>query len=76
MKDKRILLRVVRSENGVYEVDKTGKSNGRGAYICAEAECFLKAQKTKGFERSFKHKIPKELYADINDVIFDKIDKT
>lgn len=45
-----------------YVIDTTGKKNGRGAYLCFSKECFQKAVKSKGLERSFKHAIPKEVY--------------
>ena len=53
--EKRSLLRVVRApekEGGGVAVDLTGRANGRGAYICASAECIDKAVKQKRFERS------------------------
>lgn len=62
MKDKRTLVRVVRSENGEFSVDFTGKKPGRGAYICPNLECLEKAKKSKGLERSFKTPVPSEVY--------------
>ncbi len=62
MKDKRTLVRVVKSENGQFSVDFTGKKPGRGAYICPNLECLEKAKKTKGLERSFKTPVPAEVY--------------
>ena len=59
---KRELIRVVRGTDGVVSLDFGGKKNGRGAYICPSKECFAKAVKSKGLERSFKHSIPKEVY--------------
>lgn len=38
------------------------QKNGRGAYVCLSSECFAKAVKNKGLERSFKQAIPKEVY--------------
>ena len=58
MKDKRSLVRVVKSENGEFSVDFTGKKPGRGAYICPNLECLEKAKKSKGLERSFKTPVP------------------
>ncbi len=63
MKDKKSLIRVVRSKEMVYEVDLTGKKNGRGAYICHSIECYNKAVKSKGLERAFGSKIPEDVYA-------------
>jgi len=62
MKDKRQLIRIVRSDEGEFSLDFTGKKSGRGAYICPNIECLEKAQKSKGLERSFKTAVPKEVY--------------
>ena len=62
MKDKRELLRVVRSETEGFSLDYTGKKSGRGAYVCPNLECFEKAYKHKGLDRSFKAEVPKEVY--------------
>ena len=48
MKPKVELIRIVNS-NGVAVVDKTGKMNGRGVYLCKCQECIAKALKSKGF---------------------------
>lgn len=55
-------MRVLRTTDGSIELDTTGKKNGRGAYLCMTKECLMKARKNKGLERSFKMKIPDELY--------------
>lgn len=62
MKPKKELIRVLRGEDGEFVLDTTGKKNGRGAYICNSKECFEKAVKSKGLERSFKQAIPAEVY--------------
>ena len=54
MKNKKELIRIVRNDAGEFALDRTGKLPGRGAYICPNAECLAKAQKSKGLERSFK----------------------
>ena len=54
MKEKKQLIRVVRTDENQYYMDLTGKMSGRGAYICKNIECFEKAFKSKGLERSFK----------------------
>ena len=62
MKAKKELLRVLRTEEGEFVLDTTGRKNGRGAYICPSMACFEKAVKSRGLERSFKMAIPKEVY--------------
>ena len=62
MKSKKEMIRVIRTQEGEFLLDATGKKNGRGAYICPDMECLKKAIKSKGLERSFKQSIPKEVY--------------
>ncbi len=62
MKDKKELIRVVRNDEGEFGLDFTGKKPGRGAYVCPTAECLEKAQKSRGFERSFKCAVPADVY--------------
>ncbi len=62
MKNKKELIRIVRNDEGEFSLDFTGKKPGRGAYICPDMECFEKARKNKGLERSFKASVPKEVY--------------
>lgn len=62
MKPKKELMRVLRTEENDFVLDTTGKKNGRGAYLCPSKECFDKAVKNKGLERSFKQAIPAEVY--------------
>ena len=59
---KKELLRVIRTPEEEVVLDATGKQNGRGAYLCRSTECFAKARKTKGLERSLKVSIPDEVY--------------
>lgn len=61
MKSKKEMIRVLKTPEGEIVIDSTGKKNGRGAYICRSVECFQKAIKTKGLERSLKVSIPKEI---------------
>lgn len=62
MKPKENLIRVVKNKEGEIFLDTTGKKNGRGAYLCHSEECFLKARKSRGFERAFQTKIEDALY--------------
>jgi predicted RNA-binding protein YlxR (DUF448 family) len=62
MKNKKELIRIVRNNEGEFSLDFTGKKPGRGAYICPSEECLIKAQKSRGLERSFKVSVPNEIY--------------
>ncbi|MBQ9392499.1 MAG: YlxR family protein [Oscillospiraceae bacterium] len=62
MKDKKTLLRVVRTPEGAVVLDRTGKLSGRGAYICPDGECLKKARKARALERAFSAEVPGEVY--------------
>ena len=57
MKPKAELMRVVKPQEGDCAIDRTGKAPGRGAYVCEDAECLKKAQKTHALERALEAKI-------------------
>lgn len=59
---KRELVRIVKNKEGQIFLDKTGKANGRGAYICNCVECLNKAIKSKALSRAFKIEVPDEVY--------------
>ena len=65
MKDKRELIRVIRTKESEISIDATGKKNGRGAYMCCSSECLKKTIKTRGLERSFKTSIPQDVYIEL-----------
>ena len=54
MKSKKEMIRVIRTSEGEFLLDATGRKNGRGAYLCPNGGCLAKAVKNKGLERSFK----------------------
>ena len=62
MKSKKEMIRVIKIAEGEILLDATGRKNGRGAYLCPSMECFKKAVKGRGLERSFKMAIPREVY--------------
>lgn len=65
MKDKKEMMRVLKTAEGEICLDATGKKNGRGAYLCKSMDCLQAAAKNKGLERSFKMGIPKEVYSSL-----------
>jgi hypothetical protein len=70
-KDKKDLIRIVKdNENNVF-VDLTGKSNGRGAYICNKLECLDKVIKSKRLEKSLEIEINNEIYEKLRGVIIE-----
>ena len=62
MKSKKEMFRVLKTTEEEIVLDTTGKMNGRGAYLCKNAECLKKAIKQRGIERSLKMEIEKSVY--------------
>ena len=55
------MIRVLRTPEGEFTVDATGRKNGRGAYLCRSEVCLAAAVKNHGLERSFHMAIPPEV---------------
>ena len=71
-KDKKQLIRIVKNKENEISIDRTGKKEGRGAYICDNIECLEKLIKTKRLERVFDMKISDEIYENLRGVIIEK----
>lgn len=71
-KNKTDLIRIVKNSNGEINIDRTGKMQGRGAYICDNVTCLEKSIKSKRIERVFETKIENEIYENLRGVILDK----
>ena len=67
--DKKELLRIVKNKDGQIFVDKTGKANGRGAYVCKSKECLNKLKKSRGLNRAFKCEVSDDVYNMIGEEI-------
>lgn len=65
IKQKKELVRIVKNKEGQIFIDKTGKANGRGAYICENMECLEKAIKGKKLEKNFETEISEKMYEDL-----------
>jgi uncharacterized protein len=73
-KDKKELVRVVRTPEGAIELDVTGKKPGRGAYICPSIHCLKKAVKGKGLEKSLRRSLPEGIMDLLKDKLEEKMD--
>lgn len=62
--EKADLIRVVRVNNTIM-IDKDGKLQGRGAYICKDSECIKVAQKRRALERAFSGKVDENIYSEL-----------
>ena len=66
-KEKRELIRVLRTPEGEIVLDRTGKRSGRGAYLCPNAECLRKARKQRRLQSNLETEIP--------DYVFDALER-
>lgn len=70
-KDKNELIRIVKNKENQISIDKTGKAQGRGAYICDDVKCLDKVIKSKRIEKIFDMKISEEIYENLRGVILE-----
>lgn len=71
-KHKSELLRIVRTPEGTFQIDFTGKANGRGAYICKDENCAAETKKRRKLDKSFKSALPAEIYEQIIEAVAKK----
>ena len=69
MKEKRSLLRVVKSPEGAISFDRVGKAPGRGAYVCTSKECFERAVKQRQLERALETRIDEAVFSQLMEEI-------
>ena len=73
LKPKRELMRIVKSGDEI-KLDRTGKLNGRGAYICADKECMAKLKKQKLLNKAFSCQVEESVYDKIMEDFLGKQD--
>ena len=66
--EKKELMRVVKTPEGNIIFDRTGKANGRGAYLSMSKEVIEKAMKTKILNKHLEADIPEEIF---NELLFE-----
>ena len=68
-KDKKDLIRIVKNKENHIIVDKTGKQEGRGAYICNNEQCLEKVIKSKRLEKVLETKISDGIFENLKKII-------
>ena len=71
-REKQQLIRIVRNKQNEIKIDKTGRMEGRGAYICNNVACLDRVKKSKRLEKVFDMKISEEIYEDLRGVILEQ----
>lgn len=72
-KPKKDLTRVVRSPENVVAIDRTGKMNGRGAYLCSNIDCITSARKTKKLSRALEVEITDDIYDNLLKIVEEQL---
>ncbi len=65
MKEKRELVRIVRTPDGHVLLDNTGKASGRGVYICKSVQCLEKSRKSKALSRALDTPVDDSVFAEL-----------
>jgi predicted RNA-binding protein YlxR (DUF448 family) len=65
MKEKKSLIRIIRTPEGRILLDRTGRANGRGAYICDDPACLAAARKKKSLNRALKMHVSEEIWEEL-----------
>ena len=68
-KEKKELIRIVKTPTDEIVVDTTGKINGRGAYICNNYDCLEIAFKNRSISKSLKAEVTVEIYEKLKEKI-------
>ena len=71
-REKQQLIRIVKNRQNEIKIDKTGKMEGRGAYICNNVACLDRVKKSKRLEKVLDMKISEEIYEDLRGVILEQ----
>ena len=68
-KDKKDLIRIVKNKQNEIIIDRTGKQEGRGAYICNNIDCLEKAKKSKKLDRALDINISEKTFEELENLI-------
>lgn len=67
--EKNELIRIVRDKEGKVFIDKTGKQNGRGAYLKKDIDVIKRCQKNKILDRRLEVDVPDSIYEELVNMI-------
>ena len=69
MRPKRELIRIVRTPEGTVILDRSGRANGRGAYLCDSQDCFRRAVKTSALERALESRLDEDVLQSLQEAL-------
>ena len=69
--DKKELIRIVKTKEGEILLDRSGRLNGRGAYLFDSRDCFEQSRRSNALNRTFKMNVQAEVYDEIERQFYD-----
>lgn len=69
MRPKKELIRIVRTPEGVVTLDRAGRANGRGAYLCDSIDCLSRAVKTRALDRALETRIDESIFDSLREAL-------
>ena len=72
---KRNLMRIVRTPEGNFHLDPSGKMQGRGAYLCKQSTCLANSVLRKRLQASFKTSVDDDQFAHLLEEVSAYVDK-
>jgi predicted RNA-binding protein YlxR (DUF448 family) len=72
LKEKKLMLRIVKNKEEQIFIDFSGKAAGRGAYICDNEECIKKLKKQRLINKAFSCNVDDKVYQAIEEEYFGK----
>lgn len=68
-KEKKELIRIIRTPEGTIRLDRTGRGQGRGVYLCPDPACLEKAKKRHALSRSLGVSVPASVYEELEQAL-------
>ena len=72
LKEKRVMLRIVKNSDGKIFLDFSSKAAGRGAYICDNPDCIKKLKKGRLLNKVFSCAVDEVIYTAVEEEYFGK----
>ena len=69
MKDKKDLLRVIRTPEGAVLIDPGKRANGRGVYVCISSECLAQARRRGSLQKALKTAMPETIWEELDQLV-------
>ena len=56
------MIRIVKTHDGIVDIDINHKLEGRGCYVCPKEKCLVALKKNRALSRTYKENVGEEVY--------------